>query len=51
VPAINQEALDRAIAAVDDDLGTGAAVTGGLALAAALALTVLGVRPRLRAYR
>ncbi|TWE17892.1 hypothetical protein [Kitasatospora atroaurantiaca] len=51
VLAINQQALDRAIAAVDEDLGTGAAVTGGLALATALALTVLGVRPRLREYR
>ncbi len=51
VLAINQNAFDSAISATDDDLGTGVAVTGGVLLAAALALTVLGVRPRLREYR
>lgn len=51
VLAINQHAFDGEVAAADGDLGTGMAVAGGLAVAAALALTVLGVRPRLREYR
>ncbi|MEV4559562.1 hypothetical protein AB0K51_21570 [Kitasatospora sp. NPDC049285] len=51
VLAINQDAFDRTVTATDDDLGATTAATGALALAAALALTVLGVRPRLREYR
>lgn len=51
VLTINQRALDRAVADSDDDLGLGVTLAGGLTLAAALALTVLGVRPRLREFR
>ncbi|MFC5643880.1 hypothetical protein [Kitasatospora cinereorecta] len=51
VLTINQGAFDRTVAAADDDLGAATAATGALALTAALALTVLGVRPRLREYR
>ncbi|MCX5208149.1 hypothetical protein OG689_02295 [Kitasatospora sp. NBC_00240] len=51
VLAVNQRALDRAVTDADDALGAGAAAAGGLALTAVLALTVLGVRPRLREYR
>ncbi|TQF02866.1 hypothetical protein E6W39_12100 [Kitasatospora acidiphila] len=51
VLAINQHALGQAVTDADDDLGLGVALTGGLTLAAALALTVLGVRPRLREFR
>ncbi|WP_280717912.1 hypothetical protein [Kitasatospora sp. MAP5-34] len=50
VLGINQKAFDGAVSAADSDLGTGVEVTGGLILAAALALTVLGVRPRLKEY-
>ncbi|MFI6444597.1 hypothetical protein [Kitasatospora sp. NPDC050543] len=51
VLAINRNALGRAVAEADDDLDASTAITGALALAAALALTALGVRPRLREYR
>ncbi|MFD8781100.1 hypothetical protein [Kitasatospora sp. NPDC059599] len=49
--AINSGAMDRAVAETDGDLdGTTAALAAG-ALAVALALTAIGVRPRLREYR
>ncbi|GAA2129937.1 hypothetical protein GCM10009760_01770 [Kitasatospora kazusensis] len=48
---INQKAFDGAVSAADGDLGTATAVTGGLALLAALTLTALGIAPRLREYR
>ncbi|WP_416873868.1 hypothetical protein [Kitasatospora sp. SC0581] len=49
--AINAGAMDRAVAATDDDLdGTTAALAGG-ALVLALGLTAFGVRARLREYR
>ncbi|MQS17822.1 hypothetical protein F7Q99_37940 [Streptomyces kaniharaensis] len=49
--AVNGRAMDEAIAATDSDLdGTTAGLAVG-ALAVALALTALGVRPRLREYR
>ena len=48
--AINQRAFDGAVAATDDDLGATTAGLGAAALAAALALTALGVRPRLREF-
>ncbi|MDH6129540.1 hypothetical protein [Kitasatospora sp. GP82] len=51
VLAINRQSLDRAVTATDHALGSGLAVGGGILLAGALALTVLGVRPRLREYR
>jgi len=51
VLAINQSAFDRTVADADHDLGAATTATGALALAAALALTALGVRPRLREYR
>ncbi|GAA2242353.1 hypothetical protein GCM10010430_24910 [Kitasatospora cystarginea] len=51
VIAINQKSFEGAVAATDRDLGAGLAVGGGVLLAAALALTVLAVRPRLREYR
>ncbi|MFJ5228364.1 hypothetical protein ACIQBJ_00555 [Kitasatospora sp. NPDC088391] len=51
VLAINQHAFDRAVDSTDTDLGATTAATGATALAAALALTALGVRPRLREYR
>ncbi|WP_406209178.1 hypothetical protein OH807_38255 [Kitasatospora sp. NBC_01560] len=50
VQAINQRALDHAVAATDDDLDAVSAAAGGTVLAAVLALTLLGVRPRLREY-
>ncbi|WP_405015716.1 hypothetical protein OHV05_00390 [Kitasatospora sp. NBC_00070] len=51
VMAINQRAMDQAVEDADEELGQGITAVAGLALAAALALTVLGVRPRLREYR
>ncbi|MGW2377838.1 hypothetical protein [Kitasatospora sp. NPDC001683] len=48
--AINQRAFDGAVAATDDDLDATTAGLGAAALAAALALTALGVRPRLREF-
>ncbi|MFJ9695920.1 hypothetical protein [Kitasatospora sp. NPDC101183] len=48
---INATAMDTAVAATDDDLDATTAGLGAAVLAAALALTVLGVRPRLREYR
>ncbi|MCU7821126.1 hypothetical protein [Kitasatospora sp. DSM 101779] len=51
VLAINQHAFEQAVADTDADLGATTATTGALVLAAVLALTVLGVRPRLREYR
>ncbi|MDH6137978.1 hypothetical protein P3T37_007421 [Kitasatospora sp. MAA4] len=50
VLTINQRAMDQAVADADGDLGAGPAVGGALVLAAALTLTVLAVRPRLREY-
>ncbi|MFI9330219.1 hypothetical protein ACIGZJ_22065 [Kitasatospora sp. NPDC052868] len=50
VQAINQRALDHAVAVTDDDLDAVSAAAGGTVLAAVLALTLLGVRPRLREY-
>ncbi|WP_354637228.1 hypothetical protein [Kitasatospora camelliae] len=51
VLAINQHAFEQAVADTDADLGATTATTGALVLAAVLALTLLGVRPRLREYR
>ncbi|MFG3054691.1 hypothetical protein ACGFZP_27560 [Kitasatospora sp. NPDC048239] len=48
--AINQRAFDRAVAANDDELDSVSAILGGAALSAALALILLGVRPRLREF-
>ncbi|WBP86219.1 hypothetical protein [Kitasatospora cathayae] len=48
--AINQRAFDGAVAATDDDLDAATAGLGAAALAAALALTAAGVRPRLREF-
>ncbi|MFH8386512.1 hypothetical protein ACH4E7_37235 [Kitasatospora sp. NPDC018058] len=48
--AINQRAFDGAVATTDDDLGATTAGLGAAALAAALALTAMGVRPRLREF-
>ncbi|WP_051836408.1 hypothetical protein [Streptomyces sp. NRRL WC-3742] len=48
--AINQHAFDAAVAATDDDLDALTAALGAAALAAALALTALGVRSRLREF-
>ncbi|MFE2724157.1 hypothetical protein [Kitasatospora sp. NPDC059327] len=50
VQAINRNALDRAVAATDDDLDTSSAALGSGLLAVASALTALGVRPRLREF-
>ncbi|MFB7676022.1 hypothetical protein ACFC26_31915 [Kitasatospora purpeofusca] len=50
VQAVNQDAMDRAVAATDGDLDATTAAVGGALLAAALALAVLGVRPRLREF-
>ncbi|MFG2848383.1 hypothetical protein ACGF12_35275 [Kitasatospora sp. NPDC048296] len=48
---INRQAMETAVAETDSDLdGTTAALAGG-ALAVALGLVALGVRPRLREYR
>ncbi|WP_377267039.1 hypothetical protein [Peterkaempfera sp. SMS 1(5)a] len=51
VLAINQNALDHAVSEADSDLDATTAAAGALLPAAVLALTVLGVRPRLREYR
>ncbi|MEV0531002.1 hypothetical protein [Kitasatospora sp. NPDC050463] len=51
VLAINLHAFEQAVADTDADLGDTTATTGALAFAAVLALTALGVRPRLREYR
>lgn len=48
---VNQKAMDSALAATDGDLDGSTAALGGIVLAAALVLTALGVRPRLREYR
>ncbi|MFI8462074.1 hypothetical protein [Kitasatospora sp. NPDC085464] len=48
--AINQRAFEGAVADGDDDLDATTAGLGTVALAVALALTVLGVRPRLREF-
>ncbi|MFE5585534.1 hypothetical protein [Kitasatospora sp. NPDC056531] len=48
--AINQRAFETAVATTDDDLGATTAGLGAAALAAALALTALGVRSRLREF-
>ncbi|MFE3880884.1 hypothetical protein ACFXPX_41675 [Kitasatospora sp. NPDC059146] len=48
---VNQKAMDSALAATDGDLDGTTAALGGVVLAAAVALTALGVRPRLREYR
>ncbi len=48
--AVDQDAMDRAVAATDGDLDATAAAVGSALLAAALALAVLGVRPRLREF-
>ncbi|MEU6239024.1 hypothetical protein, partial [Kitasatospora sp. NPDC047058] len=48
--AINKRAFDHAVAATDDELDAVTAALGGATLAAALALTLLGVRPRLREF-
>ncbi|MFI8455327.1 hypothetical protein [Kitasatospora sp. NPDC085464] len=48
--AINQRAFEAAVATTDDDLDATTAGLGAAALAAALALTALGVRPRLREF-
>ncbi|MGV9267528.1 hypothetical protein ACWDRR_23010 [Kitasatospora sp. NPDC003701] len=50
VQAINRRALDHAVAATDDDLDAVCAAAGAVTLALAAALTVLGVRPRLREF-
>ncbi|WP_344444305.1 hypothetical protein [Kitasatospora nipponensis] len=51
VIAINQRAFDDTVRQSEDDLGSGAAAVGAGLLGAALVLTVLAVRPRLREYR
>ncbi|WP_224279184.1 hypothetical protein [Streptomyces sp. LS1784] len=48
--AINQRAFDGAVSDTDGDLGVTTAGLGAAALVAALALTALGVRPRLREF-
>ncbi|MFG2918308.1 hypothetical protein ACGF0D_36150 [Kitasatospora sp. NPDC048298] len=48
--AINQRAFDGVVAATDDDLDATTAGLGAAVLAAAFALTALGVRPRLREF-
>ncbi|MBO1417689.1 hypothetical protein [Streptomyces sp. FH025] len=48
---INETAMDTAVAATDGDLDGTTALLAGAALAAALGLIALGVRPRLREYR
>ncbi|GAA1076842.1 protein kinase G-activating protein GlnX [Kitasatospora arboriphila] len=51
VLAVNRQAMDRAVAQADGELDGPAAAGGTALLAVLLALTVLGVRPRLREYR
>ncbi|MFE6051283.1 hypothetical protein ACFQ6N_11030 [Kitasatospora sp. NPDC056446] len=48
---INATAMDRAIADTDGDLDGTTAALAAVVLAAALGLTAVGVRPRLREYR
>ncbi|GAB7184455.1 hypothetical protein ATKI12_4286 [Kitasatospora sp. Ki12] len=48
--AINQRAFEAAVATADGDLDATSAALGAAALAAVLALTALGVRPRLREF-
>ncbi|WBP90921.1 hypothetical protein [Kitasatospora cathayae] len=48
---VNRTAMDAAVSATDGDLDGTTAALAGAALAAALALTALGVRARLREYR
>ncbi|MFJ9776320.1 hypothetical protein ACIRVF_34655 [Kitasatospora sp. NPDC101157] len=48
---INRTAMDTAVSAADGDLDGGTAALAGALLAAALGLTAVGVRPRLREYR
>ncbi|MEU8925555.1 hypothetical protein AB0D10_32270 [Kitasatospora sp. NPDC048545] len=48
--AINQRAFEAAVATTDDDLDATTAGLGAAALAAALAMAALGVRPRLREF-
>ncbi|WP_369185706.1 hypothetical protein [Streptomyces sp. Y1] len=48
--AINQRAFDAAVATTDHDLDATTAGVGAAALAVALVLTALGVRPRLREF-
>ncbi|MFI6846513.1 hypothetical protein OG535_36525 [Kitasatospora sp. NBC_00085] len=48
---VNARAMDEAVAKTGSDLDTTTAALGALTLAASLALTALGVRPRLREYR
>nr|BEK63430.1 hypothetical protein KPHV_06570 [Kitasatospora purpeofusca] len=50
VQAVNQHAMDRAVAATDGDLDATAAALGGALLVAVIALVVLGVRPRVREF-
>ncbi|MFJ4184827.1 hypothetical protein [Kitasatospora sp. NPDC089509] len=49
--AVNQKAMDGALASTDGDLDSTTAALGAVVLAAALVLVALGVRPRLREYR
>jgi hypothetical protein len=51
VIGINQQAFDQAVTDGDDQLGVGAVAGLGVLAAAALALVLLAVRPRLREYR
>ncbi|MFI9363800.1 hypothetical protein ACIG5E_22520 [Kitasatospora sp. NPDC053057] len=48
---VNRTAMDTAVSATDGDLDGTTAALAGAVLAAALGLTALGVRPRLREYR
>ncbi len=48
---VNRTAMDAAVAATDGDLDGTTVALAGAVLAAALGLTAVGVRPRLREYR